>query len=94
MKITKEENEFILKAIRYYWMVWNDYHHENEVDARTSEKLVEKLNLHFVTNRTFRCDRCNTTYKLIKGDVVGCCVSPARHRTSGICGGQLIEVID
>ena len=45
-----------------------------------------------VSHRTFKCIRCDGTYELIEGDVVGCCTNPVQYRTSGICGGELKEI--
>ena len=51
------------------------------------------LHKHGVTNRTYKCSRCGTEYIPVSGKVdAGCCIMPVDYRTSGICGGELIEV--
>lgn len=62
-------------------------------EQKLNEPHKPKLDIFGVTNRTFKCNRCGTIYTLIDGDIAGCCVMPVVHRTSGICGGELIEVI-
>ncbi len=60
-----------------------------------NESQEPESNLDSVTNRTFMCDRCGTNYNLVgHGDDAGCCVNPVLHRTSNICGGQLILVTE
>lgn len=58
--------------------------------SETGERQLHKQN---VTNRTFKCNRCGTIYTLTEGTFIGCCTMPTEHRTSGICGGELIEVV-
>ena len=57
-----------------------------------SSDELSGLHKHIVTNRTFKCNRCGTIYTLIDGEVIGCCTATVYNRTSGICGGELIEV--
>lgn len=47
------------------------------------ENLIDK--------RFFVCDRCGCVYEYIKGVYPTMCTAFCDHRTSGICGGQLIE---
>jgi len=57
------------------------------------ETKVENLGIHGVTNRTYKCSRCGTEYIPVSGIVnAGCCTMPSDHRTSGICGGELVEI--
>ena len=53
--------------------------------------LVKILNIPVVTNRTFKCRKCGTTYVPMSGEVkAGCCTAYCEYRTSKICGGELI----
>jgi len=52
MEITKEEKDFIAKAIECYWDVWNINHPDNEKNANMSKGLVKKLNLQNVSQRS------------------------------------------
>ena len=55
---------------------------------------LEQINLTIpiVTSRTLECNRCGAIYSLDAGETFGCCVAMAEHRTSFICGGQLIVI--
>ena len=50
MEINKEEKQFILDVIDFYWDQWNIHHKENKKNADISNGLVKKLNLHDVSN--------------------------------------------
>ena len=41
--------------------------------------------------RSFTCNRCGTEYIPLIGTIEGCCTMSVHHRTSAICGGELIE---
>lgn len=55
--------------------------------------LVNKSDsLPCVSERLFVCNRCKTEYRTeSKEKNIGCCIIPVDHRTSGICGGELVE---
>ena len=57
-------------------------------------KTEKQCAIHIVSERLLICSRCNTEYRTeSKEPYVGCCIMPVEHRTSGICGGELIERI-
>ena len=42
---------------------------------------------------TYKCNRCGSiTTAYAEAQHVGCCCAPVDHRTSGICGGELINI--
>lgn len=91
MILTKEQQEAILEKYA------KDNHNTDEcigfVDGiNATIELINKLTIPVIANRTFKCNRCGGKYELLVGELGGCCTSEVEDRTSGICGGELIEI--
>ena len=76
--------------------VYIDYLEEKLSERQSSTEVNEQhenkaLHIANVSNRTFECIKCGGKYELIAGDLRGYCTAEANYRTSGICGGELIE---
>jgi len=65
----------------------------DKLKKENSELQKQVLNLPVVTTRTFECQRCYTIYEDVEGEPPTTCITPNEFRTSGICGGELREVI-
>jgi|FLOH01.1.fsa_nt_gi hypothetical protein len=64
-------------------------------DVRKAIEILRlKCTIPVVSERLFICERCKTEYRTESTEKkIGCCINQAPYRTSGICGGELVEQV-
>jgi hypothetical protein len=69
--------------------VFDEQYKQTRINA-LEKLLIEQLT---ISERLFLCSRCKTEYRTESQETyIGCCIMPVNYRTSGICGGELIEI--